>query len=279
MERESFNNLLGNFTSLTAEEANELATLAKDFPYSQVIHNLAARAAHDNKLDSKEKLLTVSAIYSTDRGALKAMMTAAVRPRIEIKSTPEPVIVQTSVTESNPATTTAESKLADGFLDQLMADLAAMQESKRAFEQLIEKMEDQKVSTLENEVSGKGKKAEPKPSTASSGDLLEEIKSTKKKIKPESTRQIEQIEIIDQFIKTQPTISRVKSTPVPAPDESNDLSEPSGQFGENIVSETLVEILLKQGKKDKAIEALKKLIWKFPQKKAYFAAQIEELRK
>ena len=50
-------------------------------------------------------------------------------------------------------------------------------------------------------------------------------------------------------------------------------------FGDNIVSETLVEILLKQGKKDKAIEVLKKLIWKFPQKKAYFAAQIEDLKK
>jgi len=45
------------------------------------------------------------------------------------------------------------------------------------------------------------------------------------------------------------------------------------------VSETLVDILIQQGKKDKAIEVLKKLIWKFPQKKTYFAAQIEELKK
>jgi len=58
-----------------------------------------------------------------------------------------------------------------------------------------------------------------------------------------------------------------------------DLSVPSVTYGENIVSETLVEILLKQGKKDKAVEVLKKLIWKFPQKKAYFAARIEELKK
>ena len=53
----------------------------------------------------------------------------------------------------------------------------------------------------------------------------------------------------------------------------------SGEFGDNIVSETLVEILIRQGKKDKAIEVLKKLIWKYPQKKAYFASQIEELKK
>jgi hypothetical protein len=40
-----------------------------------------------------------------------------------------------------------------------------------------------------------------------------------------------------------------------------------------------VEILIHQGKKERAIEVLKKLIWKFPQKKAYFAAQIEDLKR
>jgi hypothetical protein len=264
VEREFFNNLLSNFTSLTANEANELAALAKDFPYSQVIHNLAARAAQDNKLDSKEKLLTLSAIYSNDRGALKSIMTAAHKARIEYKPTPvAEVYVVPAGLKSN-----------DQLLEQLMTDLAAMHESKKVFEQLIEKMESEKASPL---TSSKKEKVEVKEPVASpSGDILEEIKTTKKKIKPESIKHIEQTEIIDQFIKTQPSITR-KSAPPSA--QTGDLSEPSSQFGENIVSETLVEILLKQGKKEKAIEALKKLIWKFPQKKAYFAAQIEDLRK
>lgn len=103
--------------------------------------------------------------------------------------------------------------------------------------------------------------------------LLEEIKTTKKKLKVDNPKQKEQNEIIDQFIKTQPVIPKAK-----AAQPANDLSEDSGIFSNNIVSETLVDILLKQGKKDKAIEVLKKLIWKFPQKKAYFAAQIEELK-
>jgi hypothetical protein len=233
-----------------------------------VIHNLAARAAQDNKLDSKEKLLTVSAIYSTDRGALKSLMTATIKARVERS----PAVVEVEQIQAPPI----DSKPNDQLLDQLMADLASMRESKRAFEQLIEKMESEKASPLS---SLKSDKVESKPTPTPvepSGDLIEEIKSTKKKIKPESTKQIEQGEIIDQFIKTQPTITRKNAAP---PSNSGDLSEPSSQFGENIVSETLVEILLKQGKKDKAIEALKKLIWKFPQKKAYFAAQIEDLRK
>ena len=61
--------------------------------------------------------------------------------------------------------------------------------------------------------------------------------------------------------------------------DNSDLTEKSTHFADNVISETLVEILIKQGKKTKAIEVLKKLIWKFPQKKAYFAAQIEELKK
>ena len=58
-----------------------------------------------------------------------------------------------------------------------------------------------------------------------------------------------------------------------------DLAEKNASLSDNIVSETLVEILIRQGKKEKAIEVLKKLIWKFPQKKAYFAARIEDLKK
>ncbi|HPH46838.1 MAG TPA: hypothetical protein PKU83_07525 [Chryseolinea sp.] len=112
----------------------------------------------------------------------------------------------------------------------------------------------------------------------SSEKFIEEIKISKKEIKPEDEKQKEQIQIIDQFIKIQPSISNVKDRIQQAP--AGDLSTiKSGEFGDNIVSETLVELLIKQGKKDKAIEVLKKLIWKFPQKKAFFAAQIEDLKK
>ena len=62
------------------------------------------------------------------------------------------------------------------------------------------------------------------------------------------------------------------------PANQDDLTEKNDGYNENIISETLAQILIKQGKKEKAIDILKKLIWKFPQKKAYFAAQIEKIR-
>jgi predicted Zn-dependent protease len=108
-------------------------------------------------------------------------------------------------------------------------------------------------------------------------ELIAEIQSSKQEIIPENERQKQQIEIINQFIRIQPSISNPKDR---GPSAIGDLTPvKSGEFGDNIVSETLVEILIKQGKKDKAIEVLKKLIWKYPQKKAYFASQIEDLKK
>ena len=108
-------------------------------------------------------------------------------------------------------------------------------------------------------------------------ELIVQIQNSKEELPPENESQKQQIEIINQFIRVQPSISNPRDR---APSAIADLNTvKSGEFGDNIVSETLVEILLKQGKKDKAIEVLKKLIWKYPQKKAYFASQIEDLKK
>jgi hypothetical protein len=132
--------------------------------------------------------------------------------------------------------------------------------------------EESEAEEPEQKSKGRKKKAEH-----SGEELIEEI-ANKEELTPEGEKQKQQLQIIEQFIKTQPSITQTKEKPFTPP--SGDLSTiKTGEFGDNVVSETLVEILVKQGKKDKAIEVLKKLIWKFPQKKAYFAAQIEDLRK
>ncbi|HEX9650342.1 MAG TPA: tetratricopeptide repeat protein [Cyclobacteriaceae bacterium] len=56
-----------------------------------------------------------------------------------------------------------------------------------------------------------------------------------------------------------------------------DLTANITKISDSLLTENLAEIFLQQGKSDKAIEIYKKLIWKFPQKKAYFASQIDKL--
>jgi hypothetical protein len=131
----------------------------------------------------------------------------------------------------------------------------------------------QEKEMLENETPAVARPPKHPPQD----EIIDDIKKNNAEITPESEKQQQQINVINHFIKTQPSISNAKDRTIQT---SGDLSAiKTGEFGDNIISETLVEILLKQGKKDKAIEVLKKLIWKYPQKKAYFASQIEELKK
>lgn len=286
MEKENFQTLINNYTSLTRDEASELILLQDDFPYSQVIHNLCSRAAQDHMLNSREQFLHLSAIYTTERAVLKMIMTAARedrKPLNEIASTLE--IAEIRIVEKKadkPAgkeiSRTVEKNettlSGDALINDLFLEMDKLKVAKQKFDVSVQEFDKVNASFLESETKKKASKISESPGPVDS--LIEEIK-TKKKVKSDGPKQKEQIEIIENFIKTQPTISKNKLSSPPA--DSSDLAEKSLLFGDNIVSETLVEILLKQGKKDKAIEVLKKLIWKFPQKKAYFAAQIEDLKK
>lgn len=257
----------------------ELISMKASFPYCQLVHNLAARGAHDNELANNEQELQLSAVYSTDRAVLKSIMASprSMRKVAEVATSNDTVELRSPQISISTVIETFDIDLTgDDLLAEITQDLNRLRQLKEEFENSFQKLDSNNSST-----SREDKKLKPtleiiEPNTE---ELIKEIKSTKKKIKPEGDKQKEQFEIIDQFIKTQPSISNAKSKATPALTTTEDLTESNSAFGDHIISETLVEILLKQGKKDKALEVLKKLIWKFPQKKAYFATQIEELKK
>jgi tetratricopeptide (TPR) repeat protein len=275
VEKDRFLFLVQNFTSLSEKEAVELDSLLNDYPYSQVIHNLATRAAQDNQLKRYNQQLQLSAVYATDRSVLKNLMSQPRGLAKDRKAITQPVIdnpvieIEALPTFKNTVVTT--SKSGNDLIHEIEVDLARLKELKHNFELSIEEFDRVSQDNVEDK-----KKVKKRSFTDPSPDdgLIEEIKINKKIIAPEDEKQIEQIELIDQFIKSSPTIPRGKVVPA-----SEDLTESNSAFTDHIISETLVEILLKQGKKEKAIEVLRKLIWKFPQKKAIFAAQIEELKK
>ncbi|MEQ8361725.1 MAG: hypothetical protein RH948_02595 [Cyclobacteriaceae bacterium] len=207
---------------------------------------------------------------------------------VESKIADEKVVTQPAKKETplhSVAETTAKeeftpSKLSgDELLDELFHDLEKLKKLKHGFEVASANFNSTpsvSIAPPSNPAAEVKEDSKPikKPKAANKG-IIAEIKSTKKKIKPSDPKQKEQLDIIDRFIKSKPSIPKGKTSSSAPP--ATDLSEGSSVFTDNIVSETLVEILIKQGKKEKAIEVLRKLIWKFPQKKAYFAAQIEEL--
>lgn len=173
-----------------------------------------------------------------------------------------------NITPPNPATQTTEKKSDSPAVPKKLS---------------TKKSAPAKKATQRKSLQKTAVKSTPKKSSSKKNEniesLIEAIKQSKKQIEPESPKQKEQLKIIDNFIKAQPIISNKKKAKPEEDPEEIDLAANSVQFGDSIISETLADILIQQGKKDKAIEVLKKLIWKFPQKKAYFAAQIEVLKK
>lgn len=103
---------------------------------------------------------------------------------------------------------------------------------------------------------------------------VEEIKEVvqEKKDKGLSKKQINAL--LDKFIQSDPKISR------PEKDMYNPVktAQQSVEDQESLVTETLAKIHLLQKNYSKAIETYKRLILVYPEKKIYFATQIEKIR-
>jgi len=103
--------------------------------------------------------------------------------------------------------------------------------------------------------------------------VLPEINVNKKKAE-NPVNQKEKADIISNFLENLPSISRPKAeffSPVKA-------AKLSITENDEIVSETLAAIYLKQGNLQKAVKAYETLLSQFPEKKNIFAPRIEEIR-
>ncbi len=90
----------------------------------------------------------------------------------------------------------------------------------------------------------------------------------------EEEKRRRQQSIIDRFLEAEPRIQPARAA-VP----EGELAQESVEDNPELISETLAEVLLKQGKKESAIVIYKKLSLMFPEKSSYFAKKLERIQK
>jgi len=315
VEADRINFLLNNPTEANLEDTQLLEHEISKYPYAQILHILLAKIKHQQDAEDKNKRLTTAAIYSSNRSILKRAILedGYLEDEEEIVPFQELQIFDLEEVTASEPELFGENESASIF-DEVLKNLEKLKSLRKQFQFLElneEPIEDTEVDdshelatdrnhkTSKEEISTKKGKTYSKKADSKKKKLdkilekdeildsqvnvfyLKEIEEKKSSLQKEaSVKQSSQIEIIEKFIEEQPTIGAIKHELDSDQDVINkDLSEKSTKFGDDLISENLAVILLKQGKKGRAIDIYKKLIWKLPQKKAYFAARIEEIKK
>ncbi|MGB3180835.1 MAG: hypothetical protein WBB45_05565 [Cyclobacteriaceae bacterium] len=299
-------------------ELQELESLSQSIPYSQPVHIAMAikkhyEAANDHMAD---KAVQEASLFAFDRRRFKSFLQDGVTPvpqftytsgetvvtsEPEQENTPEesnsPAVAKTAKTTSSPVATEAEESEVDvtpeshvhSEIEETLRNLKQARES-AAREDTPETISKEDISEGHTDAAGN---IPAKDNVESDEAKKDRDGSTQTITTPEENsvtdyaplhldrdRKKEQMELINQFIEKSPSIT--KGNVLRTPDgeyEGKDMSVRGEDLADNhLISENLANILVKQGKNNRAIKIYEKLILKFPQKKSYFATRIEELK-
>jgi tetratricopeptide (TPR) repeat protein len=102
---------------------------------------------------------------------------------------------------------------------------------------------------------------------------------TKQEKRVTKSKSLEQLNIIENFIKQGGKFRSITIKDMSLEASHIDLTKESTILHDNLLTESLAQVMLKQGKFERAIEIYKRLQLKFPEKGSYFSTLTEELKK
>ena len=269
VDKETFAYWVTHPQDIGAANLPRLEDTAKAFPYCQINHALLAKVAADSGSSRLTEFVPLAAAYTLNRGALRRLV---------------------------------ENEFA--WSDALLDRLTELPQSRNGFREKAAPYGRDKPISLVNFENGFAKTTEraevsdevplespPVEETVRAEKAIED-ELTYKRLKPTPIPAIEllplptpraderrkQQEIIEAFIKKDPSIGPIRLDANAPQPELPDLSHRTqgATFG-GLVTESFAKILIKQGKTDQAIDIYEKLKLKNPEKSDYFAQKIEEL--
>jgi len=294
VNKSKFLELVKNPDLIEEKDLTKLAELTSEHPYSQIIHVLNVKGLKIWNKPDFENALNLTAVYSYDRNVLHSIVAeVSTGEQATSQQTPAPA------DPGHPAEELEESIIEEtSDFEWINADLVEKDQSASQQE------DEEEPGQEQGKEQGKGKEevgieSEKKPgledplnleieASGIHAELMENLSQLQKLREQykgqndetgDQTGHKEQIEIVDDFIKNSPVLSKPNLNAESEIMSQKDMAKDSGKFSDELASENLAKILLKQGKRKDAEKIYKKLIEKFPKKKTYFADQIKKIKK
>jgi hypothetical protein len=291
-------NLILNQNSELLSNIKSLEEILDKNKYFAIGHILKSKIDQQTNFPNFDKSISKASIYSIDRSNLFEYIFYNEYVKIpELK--PKPIANSTAIVDlKTDEKVEIETKInivdsINGFVEEEISNIIPIVYSQKPIKEgeSLADSEKQKVVSefkIDNPSENENEKIEEKvnqreilvekPKRKNSTKIKEEnieveakvvVQKEVKKIKSKAKE-----EIIETFIKNNPGISRPTDKDYT---ETVQLANKSLEENLDIVSETLAEIYLQQGNKEKAIKIFKQLILNYPEKKRYFAAQIKKI--
>jgi len=282
VNKTKFLELVKNPDLIEEQDLVKLDELISEHPYSQIFHVLKVKGQKVFNKPDFNNALNLAATYIYDRNILKSILEG---PQAATYSAG---VVSENFTESDdPAIDEIssfdwiqEDDQDDIFVDEIPEPVSPQEDAITELPGEKDEAKTDFVTTdpLEPEIEAGSIHAELMKNLHQLKESRQQFNKQPQKDDVPENRE-EQIEIIDNFIKNSLVLSKPNLSAESEGISQADLSEESAKLNEDLVTENLARIYLKQGKNKDAVKIYKKLIGKFPEKKAYFAGKIQKIKK
>ena len=283
MNRETFDKLVENYDPKDEILVSKMALLIEKYPYFQLPRFFYTKSLKDQNKNNLDIALNQLALYTSDRSVLKQN----IESKFELIKNGDTLAAKVEPPSENKEIPAEKPKKATEPKEEYSSKNTSKQRSKPKVKQTVKAdvspLTQKKPQMPLKEKAVKKLKPQPKKSENISEDLkmsfldwiqyTEENQNIEPIISEKKDPLSDKLPIIDRFIETDPKI-------LPLGKSETIESLPKQDFNsEELMTETLAKVLVKQKKYKKAMSAYKILSLKYPEKNVFFAGQIQKLKK